>query len=56
MDEVENNTMKMFGMLEKNVQFRNGGQSGNRKNEEVKVSEVTSKKANVFSVLIVFGY
>lgn len=56
MDEVENNTMKMFGMLEKNVQFQNGGQSRNRKNKEVKVSEVTSKKADVFSVLIVFGY
>lgn len=47
--------MKMFGRLENNVHsFRSRGKK--KKNQEVKISEVTSKKANVLSVLIVFGY
>jgi len=49
--------MKMFGKLEKNVHsFSMGGWRGSGKNEQVKISEVTSKKAKVLSVLIVFGY
>lgn len=52
--EVESSTMKMFGRLENNVHsFRSRGK---KKNQEVKISEVTSKKANVLSVLIMFGY
>lgn len=46
--------MKMFGRLENNGHsFRSRGK---KKNQEVKISEVTSKKANVLSVLIMFGY
>lgn len=56
MDEVEKNAMKKFGRLEKDVVFQNGGGSGSGENAEVKMSEVTSKKAKVLSVLIVFGY
>lgn len=56
MYEIEKNTMKKFGKLEKNVLLRNGWRRGSGQNAEAKISKVTSKKAKVLSVLIVFWY